>query len=547
MYSGNNQAGLPSSFFTAKAPISTGSNLLPSTFHQSADYVRSTMTSLYEYNSSSLRTVYLGNLPHDVTPKDICDLISVGVIESIKLVHDKNCAFVTFLEGEIADFFLKQVAHRPLEIGGREIKVGWGKKSLLSETLWQAVKNGASRNIVLANVCNMTHEWLESIFSVFGTIESIMTYPEEDTASIHLTSITAAIKAVVTLSMDSRWAQTRISYGRDRCAPPAASTSLLTLPKSLEKSLQSSLLYKSEPLVDQRGTSAPLMGNRTVYLGGIHPEAITKDLCDVTFYSLTIQAIRGGILQNIKYLSDKNIAFITFIEASAALSFYNRGMTDGLSLKGKRVKFGWGKATPLPHTVASAVLHLGASRNVYIGSLDDSITEEILAEDFKEFGEIELVNLVPEKNIGFVNFTDIMSAVKAVELMRHQFQVEGVITVGGRDYSKYKINFGKDRCGNPPRPPRTYVSTAQAAEIFERKLTPAGDTSPLHLLSAYSSFYDSPSSSSSSGSLNLRRVTPPISPVSVTDDSTHHHLIMSSLGLEDPDMDFNLHHFNKEY
>jgi RNA recognition motif-containing protein len=243
-------------------------------------------------------------------------------------------------------------------------------------------------------------------------------------------------------------------------------------------------------------------------------------------------------------MSDKNIAFITFIEASAALSFYNRGMTDGLALKGKRVKFGWGKATPLPHTVASAVLHLGASRNVYIGLLDDNITEEILAEDFQDFGDIELVNLVPEKNIGFVNFTDIMSAVKAVELMRQQLQQEGVIIIGGRDYSKYKINFGKDRCGNPPRPPRTYVSTAQAAGILDRRQTPAADSSPLNMMS---SFYDSPTSTYSSGSFNSCRVTPPISPVSVSDDSTHHLLIMSSLGLDDPDPDFTLHHFNKEY
>ena len=249
-------------------------------------------------------------------------------------------------------------------------------------------------------------------------------------------------------------------------------------------------------------------------------------------------------------MSDKNIAFITFIEASAALSFYNRGMTEGLALKGKRVKFGWGKPTPLPHTVASAVLHLGASRNVYIGSLDDSITEEILAQDFQEFGDIELVNLVPEKNIGFVNFTDIMSAVKAVELMRQQLQQEGVILVGNGDYSRFKINFGKDRCGNPPRPPRSHtISTSQTSDLFDRKLTPGCDeTSPLQL-SGYSgnSFYDSPSTSSSMSYNSIRRVTPPISPISVSDESSHHHLIMSSLGLEDPESDFNLHHFNKEY
>ena len=252
-------------------------------------------------------------------------------------------------------------------------------------------------------------------------------------------------------------------------------------------------------------------------------------------------------------MAEKNIAFITFIEASAALSFYNRGMTDGLALKGKRVKFGWGKPTPLPHTVASAVLHMGASRNVYIGSLDENITEEMLAQDFQEFGEIELVNLVPEKNIGFVNFTDIMSAVKAVELMRQQMQQEGVIIVGNGDYSKFKINFGKDRCGNPPRPPRN-PHTSQihnGYDQMDRNSSPGfGDDSPLNIFTGYSgnSFYDSPSSSSSSSmSYNARRMTPPVSPVSVTDESVYHHRIMSSLGLEEPDLDLSLHHLNMEY
>lgn len=39
--------------------------------------------------------------------------------------------------------------------------------------------------------------------------------------------------------------------------------------------------------------------NRTVYLGNIHPETTTEDLCN---------AIRGGVLQSIRYLQDKHIA-----------------------------------------------------------------------------------------------------------------------------------------------------------------------------------------------------------------------------------------------
>ena len=39
--------------------------------------------------------------------------------------------------------------------------------------------------------------------------------------------------------------------------------------------------------------------NRTIYLGNIHPETTTEDLCSV---------IRGGVLQSIRYMQDKHIA-----------------------------------------------------------------------------------------------------------------------------------------------------------------------------------------------------------------------------------------------
>lgn len=42
--------------------------------------------------------------------------------------------------------------------------------------------------------------------------------------------------------------------------------------------------------------------NRTVYLGNIHPETTTEDLCN---------AIRGGVLQSMRYMQDKHIAVRT--------------------------------------------------------------------------------------------------------------------------------------------------------------------------------------------------------------------------------------------
>ena len=58
--------------------------------------------------------------------------------------------------------------------------------------------------------------------------------------------------------------------------------------------------------------------NRTVYLGNIHPETTTEELCN---------AIRGGVLQSIRYMIDKHIA------VSRALSLIRmvRALTPGCS------------------------------------------------------------------------------------------------------------------------------------------------------------------------------------------------------------------------
>ena len=54
-----------------------------------------------------------------------------------------------------------------------------------------------------------------------------------------------------------------------------------------------------------------------------------------------------------------------------------------------------------------------------------------------------MINIIPEKNIAFINYTDIMSAIKAVEMLKKNSELE-----------KYKISFGKDRCGRN----KSYVS-----------------------------------------------------------------------------------------
>lgn len=172
-------------------------------------------------------------------------------------------------------------------------------------------------------------------------------------------------------------------------------------------------------------------------------------------------------MQQVKYFPEKNICFATFISPSSAAAFYNRASTDGLVLRSKRMKIGWGKPSMLPLSIATAV-EKGASRNVYIGSIDmdgyeggEAEVKELLYNSFEVFGEIELVNIVVEKRIGFVCFTDIVSAIKAVEAMRAG---NGDANAGKFNGLFRRVNFGKDRCAGPFRGPKNSVSPPPSPE-----------------------------------------------------------------------------------
>lgn len=60
------------------------------------------------------------------------------------------------------------------------------------------------------------------------------------------------------------------------------------------------------------------------------------------------------------------------------------------------------------------VVQSGGSRNVYVGSIEDfeTYSDEKLRTDFGEYGEIELINFLKEKQCAFVNFTNITNAVR---------------------------------------------------------------------------------------------------------------------------------------
>ncbi|KAI0061924.1 hypothetical protein BV25DRAFT_1916579 [Artomyces pyxidatus] len=401
------------------------------------------------------RTVYVGNLPSTASVDELLNLVHFGPLESVRVLPEKSCVFLSFLDGSTAAAFHADATIKKLALHGQELKIGWGKPSPVPSQVGLAIsQSNASRNVYLGGLDeNTTEEQLRDDLSRFGLIDQVKIVRDKNIGFVHFLSISVATKVVNTLPTEPAWAGKRVNYGKDRCA---------YIPKSQQAAAQAAQAAAAQSLVAQSAAQLSPINtsstvpfspftpyspftpdgmsmqgsqslNRTVYLGNIHPETTPEDLCN---------AIRGGVLQSIRYMQDKHIAFVTFIDPAAAFTFFQVAAYQGLTLNNRRLKIGWGKNSgPLPPALALAV-HSGATRNVYIGNIEDfeTFSEERLKRDFGEFGDIELVNFLKEKNCAFVNFTNISNAIKAIDGVKNK-----------PDYANLRIAHGKDRCANPPR------------------------------------------------------------------------------------------------
>lgn len=398
--------------------------------------------------SGSSRTVYLGNVPPEITAEELLNHVHSGIVESLKLFPKKNCAFISFLNAASASHFYSDAILKKLTLNSQEVKVGWGRSTPLSPQVSLAVaQDGASRNVYIGNLPeDITEDEIRADLLKYGQVDVIKYIKDKNIGFVHFLSISSAINAVQQLPFEPKWSQRKIFYGRDRCAyisktqQQNAAQYLGIAPgyehliANADRDLISSALAQQSAAAVAVATAAGganNVGNRTVYLGSVHPETTIEEICNV---------VRGGLLHSVRYLPEKHICFVTFVDPTAAAQFFAMASLQGLAIHNRRLKIGWGKHSgPLPNAIALAVTG-GASRNVYIGNIGENWTESKLRHDFGEYGEIEQINFLPEKSCAFVNFTNIANAIKAIERVKER-----------EEYKKFKINFGKDRCGNPSR------------------------------------------------------------------------------------------------
>lgn len=425
------------------------------------------------FNNAPSKTVYLGNTPTSLTVKELLDHVRSGVVEDVRILPDKMCAFVSFVDESAALLFHSDAILKRLHIDGRDIKIGWGKQTPVDPVVATAVANdNATRNVYIGQLNTgtkigtqaspvdltepvITEEKLRLDLQEFGEIDCVKIVEEKGIAFIHFASILNAIRAVSNLAnINPYYRNKKIFYGKDRCAfitktQQHNAAQFLGVQPGMERLVQfSDSELISNALLQQSAAAAAIatsaggpnnLGNRTVYLGNLPKDVKVEEICNV---------VRGGLLQNIKLLPDRHVCFVTFIDPTAAAQFYAMSSLHGITVQKRRCRVGWGKHPgSLENALALAVSN-GASRNVYVGNInfnedskreDPIFIEPSLRSIFQQWGEVEQINHLPERNCCFVNYTNISNAILAIDKIK-----------GHPVFKDLKINFGKDRCGNVP-------------------------------------------------------------------------------------------------
>ena len=386
------------------------------------------------------RTVFLGNIVPSVSHRMVFDAIGrPGPIEALRILPEKRCAFLDFVNFDDAQAFLKakKIVTLREKLNDSQtiiLAVKSASATKVSNLVASAIKCGATRNIYIGGGYKGTEQELRKIIEdeLGLQIDTIKVFEDRGIAFIHCISISQAIKAISEL--EKKFPQLRLNYGGDRCLkrPPKRTHS----DDEKSEGEEGEINTDSSSLAGKDGSNSnEVRHKRTVFLSGIHPEASLEDLCDV---------IRGGNLESVRLLKEKQTAFVSFVEAEAAKAFYEHANQRGFFIKGEAVKrIGWADIRILSSQILLS-LKRGATRVVYLGNLDsNAFRKERLTEIGQAFGPVESVKFIRDKSsssisLGFISFAELKDSITAVQVLSDEPEYKGC-----------KVGYGKDRCNDP--------------------------------------------------------------------------------------------------
>jgi len=168
---------------------------------------------------------------------------------------------------------------------------------------------------------------------------------------------------------------------------------------------------------------------RALYVGNLNAAG-------TTYYDLCSLANEFGSLEMVKVVPHKGCAFLNFVEESAAKAFFDAAAEKPLQLGENAIKVRWAKATKIKDELLEKI-KAGATRNLFVGNLGETVDEDTLAHVFGRYGPFENIVILRARGIGFVNLTSIRNAIAAKSAL------DGSDLMGRR----IKVNFAKEKVG----------------------------------------------------------------------------------------------------
>lgn len=101
-----------------------------------------------------IRTIYIGNLYSDINPFDILKSVKGGQIFGLKVLKDRKCGFLTFLNPYSASAFIALCNIEPLVVNGHKLKITVGNNSLISFSATYKIFEGSTRVLKIKNFKN---------------------------------------------------------------------------------------------------------------------------------------------------------------------------------------------------------------------------------------------------------------------------------------------------------------------------------------------------------------------------------------------------------
>ncbi|KAJ2821746.1 hypothetical protein GGI24_004128, partial [Coemansia furcata] len=140
------------------------------------------------------RSLWVGNVDPAMSNQDlVAQFGKYGRVESLRLLPDKECAFVNFLRVEDA-ISAKEDMHAGARIGNNTVRVGYGKGESYATGDAQAMQ--PTRALWIGNIAPAANpDSLATIFQQFGTIESARVLNHKNCGFVNFVRLEDAVRA----------------------------------------------------------------------------------------------------------------------------------------------------------------------------------------------------------------------------------------------------------------------------------------------------------------------------------------------------------------